>query len=78
MKGQLIFEQIHKQLFESEILNSQHIKDFLNDIKSQYNAFQIKKKNKSTVTKAESILEGLYVTLMDLEEEINFQYSESD
>lgn len=39
MKGQLIFEQIHKQLFEQEVLNSQHVKDFMNEIKSQYGAF---------------------------------------
>lgn len=42
----------------------------MNEIKSQYEAFKLKKKNKNN-NKLESILESLYITLMDLEEEIN-------
>lgn len=74
MKGQLIFEQVHKQLFEVEILQNQYIQEFLNEIKSQYNNSKLNKKQKQNITKSEGILENLYNTLMDLEEEINFQY----
>ena len=46
------------------------------EIKSQYGVFQLKK-NKNN-NKLESILESLYITLMDLEEEINLQYTDAD
>lgn len=60
------------------MLNYQHVKDFMNEIKSQYSSFQLKRKNNKTSTKVEDILENLYITLMDLEEEINLQYNEAD
>ena len=43
----------------------------MTEIKSQYGAFQLKKKGNKNNNKIESILESLYITLMDLEEEIN-------
>ncbi|MFS8160640.1 MAG: hypothetical protein ACMG6E_10655 [Candidatus Roizmanbacteria bacterium] len=39
MKGQLLFEQFHKQLFEREVMKHQQIGDFLNEIKGAYSQY---------------------------------------
>lgn len=35
----MIFEQIHKQLFDNEVLKTQYIVEFLQEIKNSYNLY---------------------------------------
>ena len=76
MEGQLLFEQYHKQLFEREVLQNQHIADFINEIKTAFSSYSIRKKSKfqgRTNPRQDSIIENIYQYLVDLEEDINFQ-----
>ena len=74
----MIFEQIHKQVFDSEVLKSEYIVEFLNEIRNAHSIFIQKRKEKTPFNKTEDILDKLYQTLQDLDEEINFQYSDVD
>jgi hypothetical protein len=78
LKGRIIFEQQHKQLFESEVMLSQFIKEFLTEIKTQYNAYSLRKKNRQASNLTDSLLENLYLNLSELEEDIAYEYTEEE
>ena len=42
-KGQLIFEQVHKKLFEQNVINNKFVAAFLQEIKNQYSSLSLKK-----------------------------------
>ena len=74
----MIFEQIHKQLFDSEVLKNKYISEFLNEIKNSYNSLVQKRNTNNNITKFDDLLDKLQCILQDLEEEIDFQYNEND
>ncbi len=74
LKGNLIFEQFHKQLFKKDILGHRYLQLFLKEIKDSFKALEIRKQRrpqqKNTV---DSIIENLHDVLLQLEEDINYQ-----
>ena len=56
----MIFEQIHKQLFDNEVLKSQYISEFLSEIRNSYSIYIQKKRQNSNLSKIEEILDRIF------------------
>ena len=59
-------------------MRAQFIKEFLHEIKSQYTAYNLRKKNRQPSYLADSLLESLYFNLTELEEDISYEYTDEE
>lgn len=53
-------------------MGDQYIKEFINETKTAYAASQLMKRQQKGPSRVDSILENMYVNLIDLEDDINF------
>jgi hypothetical protein len=74
LKGNLIFEQYHKQLFKKDILGHRYLQLFLKEIKDSYKTLDLTRQKRSNQKRHyDAILENLNDVLLQLEEDINYQ-----
>ena len=77
LKGNMIFEQYHKQLFKKDILNHRDIERFLKEIHETQLDLENRRQNK-IVNQLDPIIENISSILIDLDEDLNFQYPDEE
>eukprot|EP00347_Sterkiella_histriomuscorum_P010269 403376945 len=77
LKGNMIFEQYHKQIFKKDILNHRDIERFLKEIHETQLEMENRRQNK-VVNQLDPIIENISSILIDLDEDLNFQYPEEE